>query len=141
MLNVDDILLRLEEAQAITRSKEQRRRRRLTFAEKMRVVNLALHYGPTEAAREMEVSRDTVYLWLGRYEEGGTENLRTRPRGKSEPRTVTPEVRERLMALKEENPKRSAAKVARLYQEESGLKVHRGTVWATLKKGGHRSSP
>jgi transposase len=140
MLKVDNILIRLEEVQAITRSIEQRRKRRLTFAEKMRLVNLALHYGPSEAARELEVSRETVYLWLGRYEEGGSENLRSRPRGKSEPRTVTPEVHERLMALKKENPKRSAAKVARLYQEECGLKVHRGTVWAKLKKGGHRSS-
>lgn len=106
----------------------------------MRLVNLVFHYGPSVAAREMDVTRDTAYHWMARYEEGGTENLRTRPRGKAQPRTVTPEVRQRLLELKEENLKRSAAKVARLYQEESGLKVHRTTVWSVLKKGEHRSS-
>lgn len=140
-LKVDDTLFGLEEAQAISGSIDEKIRRRLTFSEKMRLVNLTSHYGISAAAREMEVSRDTVYLWLGRYEEGGSENLRTRPRGKAEPRTLTPKVRQRLLGLKEENPKRSAAKVARLYEEESGLKVHRATVWAVLKKGGRTSSP
>jgi transposase len=123
------------------RGVEERTVRRLSLAEKLRVVNLARHYGPGEAARQMEVDRQTVYLWLGRYEEGGSEALRSLPRGKQEPRTVTPEVKARLLALKEENPKRSSPKVARLYEEESGLRVHRTTVWAVLKKGGHQSSP
>ena len=99
------------------------------------MVNLAFHYGVTAAARGMEVARDTVYYWQGRYEEGGTENLRARPRGKAEPRTVTEEVRERLFELKGENPKRSTAKIARLYEEERGLKIDRSTVWRALKKG------
>ncbi len=126
---------------AVQKTVEERTRRRLTFAEKMRLVNLAQHYGPTEAARQMEVDRQTVYLWLGRYEEGGSENLRTRPRGKQEPRTVTPEVRQRLLELKAQNPRRSSAKVGRLYEQESKLRIHRTTVWSVLKKGGQQSSP
>ena len=123
------------------RTVEQRAVRRLTFAEKLRLVNLAEHYGPSEAARQMEVDRQTVYLWLGRYEQGGSQALGSLPRGKQEPRTVTPEVRARLLELKNENPKRSSPKVARLYEQESGLKIHRTTVWAVLKKGGRQSSP
>ena len=135
----------LEEARAISelgdkQTVEERQRRRLQFAEKLRLVNLAHHYGPTRAAQEMGVGRDTVYYWLGRYEAGGSENLRTRRRGKQEARTVTPEVRERLLALKAEQPKRSSAKVARLYTEESGLRIHRSTVWAVLKKGAPKSN-
>ncbi len=132
---------RLEEVQAISKSVSERRRRRLSFAEKMRLVNLALHYGPQAAAQELEVCRDTVYYWLARYEQGGTENLRPKPRGKATARTVTPQVRQRLMQLKEENPKRSAAKVARLFEAETHKGIHRGTVWAALKKGAPRSSP
>lgn len=126
---------------ATERTIEERARRRLTYAQKLRLVNLAQHYGPTEAARQMEVDRQTVYLWLKRYEEGGSENLRTRPRGKQEPRTVTPEVRDRLLELKAENPKRSSAKVGRLYEQESKLRIHRTTVWSVLKKGEQQSSP
>ncbi len=113
----------------------ERARRRLTFAEKMRLVNLAQQYGVTEAARALEVRRDTVYYWLRRFEEGGSENLQPRPRGAGKPRSVPPAVRDRLLALKAENPQRSAPKVARLYQQESGQRLHRVTVWAVLKKG------
>jgi transposase len=113
----------------------ERARRRLTCAEKRRLVNLAQHDGVTEAARALEVRRDTVYYWLRRFEEGGSENLRPRPRGAGTPRSVPPEVRARLLALKEENPQRSAPKVARLYQQESGQRLHRVTVWTVLKKG------
>jgi len=102
----------------------------------MRLVNLARQYGPAAAARELAVSRDTAYRWLARYEEGGTENLHARPRGKPLPKAVTPQVAERLAALHAENPRRSAAKVARLYEAESGQPVHRSTVWAVLTKRG-----
>ena len=122
------------------RGVEERSRRRLSLAEKLRLVNLAQHYGPSEAARQMEVDRQTVYLWVGRYERGGSQALASLPRGKQEPRTVTPEVKARLLELKGENPKRSSPKVARLYQEETGLKIDRTTVWAVLKKGGCQSS-
>lgn len=119
----------------------ERRIRRLNLAEKLRLVNLAQHYGPSEAARQMEVDRQTVYLWLGRYEGGGSAALASLPRGKQEPRTVTSDVKARLLALKGENPKRSSSKVSRLYEEESGLRVHRTTVWTVLKKGGRQSNP
>jgi len=141
ILDIDNISGELEEEQAIGEQIEERRRRRLSFAEKLRLVNLARQYGTTAAAREIGVSRQTASSWLGRYEEGGSENLRTRPRGKAVPRTVTPAVRARLLALKDENPRRSAAKVARVYAAESGERIHRSTVWAVLKKGGQRSSP
>lgn len=122
------------------RGVDERTVRRLSLAEKLRLVNLARHYGPSEAARQMEVDRQTVYLWLGRYEQGGSDALSSLPRGKQEPRTVTPEVKARLLGLKRENPRRSSPKIARLYEDESGLKVHRTTVWAVLKKGEHQSS-
>ncbi len=60
---------------------------RPTFPEKMRLVNLARSYGVTAATEEMGTSRKTVYYWLRRYEEGSTENLRVKPRGKAEPHT------------------------------------------------------
>jgi transposase len=82
------------------------------------------------------VSRQTAHYWLARYEAGGSESLRARPRGKAVPRTVTPAVRARVLALKDESPKRSAAKVARVYAAESGERIHRSTVWAVLKKVG-----
>jgi transposase len=98
------------------------------------VVNLARHAGPTAAARERPVSRGTVYHWLARYEAGGTENLHPRPRGKPLPQTVTPAVAKRLVALHAENPRRSAAKVARIYEAETQQPLQRSTVWAVLKK-------
>ena len=102
----------------------------------MRLVNLARQYGPTAAARELRVSRDTAYRWLMRYEAGGTENLQTRPRGKPLPKSVTPAVAARLVALHAENPRRSAAKVARVYEAQTQQPIHRSTVWAVLKKRG-----
>jgi len=39
------------------------------------------------------------------------------------------------VALHQENPSRSAAKVARRYEEESGLRLHRNTVLRALKSG------
>ncbi len=126
---------------AYQRTVEERRVRRLSFAEKLRLVNLAEHYGPSEAARQMEVDRQTVYHWVERYQAGGSQALQSLPRGKQEPRTVTPEVRKRLLEIKDENPQRSSPKVARLYQEETGLKIHRTTAWSVLRKGGQRSSP
>jgi transposase len=119
---------------------EERQRRRLSLPEKLRLINLAEHYGPSEAARELGVGRDTAYYWLKRYKEGGSEALGPRPRGKAEPRTVTPLVRKRLLELKDEQPKRSSAKVARLYEAESKLRIHRTTVWSVLKKGEPPSS-
>jgi transposase len=125
-----------EEPTISTQSPIPRQRRRLTFAEKLRLVNLARHAGPSATARALQVSRDTVYHWLTRYEEGGTENLHARPRGKPVPKTVTPAVADRLGALHAENPRRSAAKVARLYEAQTQQSVHRSTVWAVLKKRG-----
>jgi len=125
----------------VAKTVEERQRQRLSLAQKLRLVNLAEHYRPTEASRELGVGRDTVYYWRRRYQEGGSEALRTRPRGKAEPRTVTPEVKQRLLELKAENPKRSSAKVARLFEEESKLRIHRTTVWSVLNKGAPRSSP
>lgn len=109
-------------------------KKNLSFAQKMRLVNLALSYGPEAAAREMAVNPSTAYKWLKRYEEGGAENLKTRPRGKPRERKVTQEVQAKLLELHQENPVRSAAKVARLYEETTGNKLHRNTVLVTLKK-------
>jgi transposase len=110
-------------------------KKNLTFPQKMRLVNLALSQGPEAAAREMGVNPSTAYKWLKRYEEGGTQNLKSRPRGKPREKKVTQEVEARLLDLHQENPARSGAKVARLYAEEGGLKLHRNTVLAVLKKG------
>ncbi len=98
-------------------------------------MNLARQYGTTGAAREIGVSRQTACSWLSRYEAGGGENLRTGPRGKAVPRPVTPAVRARLLALKEANPRRSAAKAARVHAAESGERIHRSAAWAVLNKG------
>ena len=110
-------------------------KKQLTFPQRMRLVNLALSHGPEAAAREMAVNPSTAYYWLKRYEEGGTQELKSRPRGKARERKVTQEVEARLVALHQENPSRSAAKVARLYEEEEGIRLHRNTVLLTLKKG------
>jgi len=115
-------------------------KKQLTFPQRMRLVNLALSHGPEAAAREMALNPSTAYYWLKRYEEeryeeGGTQELKSRPRGKARERKVTQEVEARLVALHQENPSRSAAKVARLYEEEEGIRLHRNTVLLTLKKG------
>jgi transposase-like protein len=110
-------------------------KKHLTFPERMRLVNPALGRDPEATARAMGENPSTTYHWLKCYKAGGTESLRGLPRGKPREKKVTQEVHSRLHKLHQENPSRSAAKAASLYEAEVGRKLHRNTVLLALKKG------
>lgn len=71
-------------------------------AEMQRIVNLE-HTIP--GSTRIRVAESTVRHWLRAYERGGFEALKPKPRADSgEPRSLRPELAERLMQIKEDNP-------------------------------------
>jgi hypothetical protein len=85
------------------------------------------------AAHPMKLSTEGVPRIMD-GPQGYSENLP--PRGRPREKKLTQEVQADLLELHQDNPRRSAAKVARLYEEKGGVKLHRNTVLAVLKKVG-----
>lgn len=79
---------------------------------------LSGEYSMSELALEYEVSRKTVYKWVGRYREGGSSALEDRSRAAHfHPNKVSPEVEQRVLELKAARPLWGAPKLrAKLLQ-------------------------
>ena len=59
----------------------------------------------TEVARKFGVSRQSVHVWLARYEEGGLEALFDRShRPVSSPAQIDPRVESRVLELRRHHP-------------------------------------
>jgi len=71
-------------------------------AEMQRITNETHTIPGTQRQR---VAEGTVRHWLRAYQRGGFEALKPKPRADTgEPRSITPELAERLMQIKEQNP-------------------------------------
>lgn len=61
--------------------------------------------GVSEAAEKFGVHRDTVYVWLARYEQGGLEGLADRShRPRRSPLQMAPEVEAAVLELRRLRP-------------------------------------
>jgi len=88
----------------------------------------------SDASRAAGVTWKTLKEWVVRFEREGIQGLANKTRGKSTP--VSQEHKNHLVDLKRENRSRSCRKIRDLFQTEHGMKLHRQTVWRTLKEAG-----
>lgn len=71
------------------------------------------------------VAESTVRHWLRAYHQGGFDALKPRPRAdRGEPRSLTPLVSERLVQLKEENPKQPIKRIIETVKREQLIDEH-----------------
>ena len=102
---------------------------------------LALHegYNPTEVARAQNVSRNTVYKWIHRYEAGGVEGLDDEPRS-GRPSVLTPETIERVLRMTtEEVPEEATHCSIQLMAKHAGLTICQvRQIWRSAGLEPHR---
>ncbi len=108
--------------------------RETAVVDRLRIIETAKQAGVSQAARQHQCSRTTVYALLARYASGGLESLFNRPRGPLEP--VVPDLVEAIVAVKVEGLHRSTTKVQQLVDERYGWRVSRQTVWRVLSARG-----
>jgi putative transposase len=76
-----------------------------------------------ELCREYGISRQSGYKWVGRFQEQGVQGLEELSRvPHSSPQTMSPEVRERILALREQHPRWGPRKL------RAWLTAHAGDV-------------
>ncbi len=93
----------------------------------------------SEVARRVKVVRQTVVRWVAQYRERGKAALRKAGRAGRKP-LLNPEDRQRLEellvrgpeALGYETPLWTCPRVARLIEQEFGVRYHEGHVWKVL---------
>ena len=77
------------------------------MSERMKLVSdyLSGDYGISELAIQYEVSRKTIYKWIGRHESGGWEALKDQSRApKNHPNAVSREIEAKVLELKARKP-------------------------------------
>jgi transposase len=98
-------------------------------------------YNQSEVARRVKVCSQTVSRWARALSVGGEKALRAAGRAGRKPLLDGPQ-RERLIARLVEGPERlgyetplwTCHRVARLIQEEFGIRYHSGHVWKLLRQ-------
>ena len=90
------------------------------------------HDGPS--GRPVRVTRWTLDVWIRAWRQGGFDALVPSPR-QSQPRTP-PEVMELAVALKKENPARTAAQVQRILRAQSGWAPDERTIQRMFSRTG-----
>ncbi len=93
------------------------------------------------SGRPVRVTRWTLDVWIRAWRQGGFDALVPSPR-QSQPRTP-PEVMELAVALKKENPARTAAQVQRILRAQSGWAPDERTIQRMFNRdradrAGHR---
>lgn len=84
--------------------------------------HLSGDYGVADLARRYEVSRKSVYKWIGRYVDGGVEGLKERSRAPHhQAHAVLPEVVEHILRFKMRWPRWGAPKLLACLQREIGI--------------------
>ncbi len=79
----------------------------------------------------------TLRRKLNRYREGGFDALaRKKRQDRGQPRNIAPEVIEKAIELKKEQPYRSPAAINRFLEEMYGVNVPRATLYRHLKRAG-----
>lgn len=105
----------------------------------------AVHSGipKSTVAEAYGVSRLTVYRWLERFEEGGTEGLQ-RKAGSGRPRKLEELTEEELKAIVLQNASRfgfetnlwTVGRLRRVLQEQFEIELSNNTVWRRLREAG-----
>src|SRR5580658_1997813 len=90
----------------------------------VRAIAAREHAGPS--GQPVRVTRWTLDVWIRAWRHGGFDALVPSPR-QSQPRTP-PEVMELAVALKKENPARTAAQVQRILKAQSGWAPDETTI-------------
>jgi transposase InsO family protein len=92
----------------------------------------------TEVAEKFGVHRDTVYVWLARYEEGGLEALADRSHlPRSSPLQMAPEVETRVLELRRLRPGWGPARIAhRLARDGVDPPPSRSGIYRALRRAG-----
>lgn len=97
-------------------------------------------FNQSETARRLKVARQTVSQWARQYREQGQAGLRQAGRAGRKPLLDAAEL-ERLEALLLEGPEAhgfptplwSCPRVARLIEDQFGVRYHEGHVWKILR--------
>ena len=88
----------------------------------------------SQAATDAGVDWHTMKRWVVWFDEEGVEGLINKPRGRSKP--VDDSVKKRIVELKVKRRSRSGRKVRDMIAEETGILLHRQSVWRVLKDAG-----
>jgi transposase InsO family protein len=88
-----------------------------------------------EASGQTGRSRTAIKKFVKRYNEFGVEGLRNKPRGNF--KSVSPDVENTILELKQERRSRSCRKIRDLAREK-GITLHRQTIWRVLSKHGEQ---
>ena len=103
---------------------------------KLVVLELAEQLGVTNACREFNVPRASFYRWKQKYEKGGHSGLyRERPIAYHHPRRTSPEVVEKIPAIRREH-QIGALRIRYYLDRYHGIKISESTVSRVLKAHG-----
>ena len=113
---------------------------RTVVSERKEFIALALTDGAnvSELCRRLEISRKTAYKMLRRYAEAGADGLHDRSRRPHTcPHRTSPEMEERIIALRLAHPKKGAHVLRRMLQNQGVTDVPaKSTIHATLTRHG-----
>ena len=83
----------------------------------------------------VRVAESTLRGWLRAYEQGGFETLNPKPRADTgEPRSLRPELAERLVQIKEDDPALAVRLVIKQAQEEKHIHEHESVAVSTVHR-------
>jgi len=104
-----------------------------SFQIHLKMVEMALEFGVSKAARMFGCSRVTIYKWLRRYQQNGLEGLQEASRAPHHhPRKISPELEERILAIRREKPFLGPRRI----KSEYGLPCSESTIYRVLKRHG-----
>jgi len=113
---------------------------RTVVSERKEFIALALTDGAnvSELCRRLEISRKTAYKMLRRYAEAGADGLHDRSRRPHTcPHRTSPELEERIIALRLAHPKKGAHVLRRMLQNQGVTDVPaKSTIHAVLTRHG-----
>jgi len=108
---------------------------------KLVVLEFAQDWGVTKACGEFEVPRSSFYRWKQKYEEAGRSGLyRERPVAYHHPSKTSPEVVEKILALRKEY-QFGALRIRYYLERYHGIKISESTVSRVLKAHGVNRLP
>ena len=111
-------------------------REELSVRFKLVVIELAIDLGVTKACREFDVPRSSFYRWKQKYEKKGRSGLyRERPIAYRHPRRTSPEVVEKILAIRAEY-QFGALRIRYYLERYHGIQISESTVSRILKAHG-----
>ncbi|MGD8543398.1 MAG: IS481 family transposase [Desulfobacteraceae bacterium] len=104
---------------------------------RLRIVKLFLEEGYSAAliSAEFGISKHSILRWVSAYRQGGVEGLTPKPRPGGRP-SVTPEIRERAIAVKQAHPEYGPRRIAEVLKRFFLIPTSQATVHKTLSEKG-----